>query len=62
MNSHRLHTLDIGRAREKRALKSRALPEPEYAAHHAWCEGWWQGIAVGFVIGLGFAVAFLLKR
>jgi hypothetical protein len=28
------------------------LPEPEFAAHHAWLEGWWGGIAVGAVVGM----------
>lgn len=56
MNVHRLHTMDIGAAREKPSLRQQPLPEPEYAANHAWREGWWQGIAVGLVLGLGLAV------
>ena len=32
------------------------LPEPEASAAHAWAQGWWSGIAVGAVCGLGLAV------
>lgn len=40
----------------------RALPELDAAAHHAWREGWWQGFAVGLVMGVALVVVFLLKR
>lgn len=38
------------------------LPEPEASAAVAWVQGWWLGIAVGFVIGLGAAVLGGLLR
>lgn len=42
-------------------LKLRPLPHVERVEHFAWREGWWQGIAVGFVIGVCIAV-ILFRR
>jgi hypothetical protein len=41
-----------------RRLKPSALPDLESASHHSWREGWFQGIAVGAVIGFALALAF----
>lgn len=42
----------------KRMRKAEALPTVECSELEAiaWRAGWWQGIAVGFVIGAGLAV------
>jgi hypothetical protein len=40
-------------------LKQRPLPELDIAAHHAWREGWWQGLMVGIVSGIALAVIAL---
>lgn len=45
----------------KRMPKAEPLPTVECAQleAEAWRAGWWQGIAVGLVIGLGVAVVVL---
>lgn len=45
----------------KRMRKAEPLPTVECSQLEAtaWRAGWWQGIAVGFVIGLGAAVVVL---
>lgn len=42
-------------------MKPTPLPEIADRPKRAWAAGWWAGIAVGFINGLGFAV-LLLKR
>jgi hypothetical protein len=45
----------------KRMRKAAPLPQVECTQQDSlhWRAGWWQGIAVGFVIGLGAAVVVL---
>jgi hypothetical protein len=35
------------------------LPSVEQAEAHVFFEGWWNGIAVGFVIGAGLVTALI---
>jgi hypothetical protein len=42
-------------------LPLRPLPQVQSSANYAWREGWWQGIAVGFVTGLACSVIVVLK-
>lgn len=39
-----------------------SLPDPEAPAARAWAQGWWAGIAVGAVCGLGVAVLLGVLR
>lgn len=45
----------------KRLRKASPLPQVECTEQEArqWFSGWWHGIAIGFVVGLGAAVAVL---
>lgn len=40
-------------------LKLRELPHVERIENHAWREGWWQGLVIGFVLGASVAVTFI---
>lgn len=46
----------------KRLRKASPLPQVECTESeaNAWRAGWWQGIAVGIVLGLGAAVVVLV--
>lgn len=39
-------------------MNARPLPNITDCPKSAWANGWWSGIAVGFISGLGLAVAF----
>lgn len=40
----------------KPRLQVRDLPQLEASANYAWREGWWQGLSIGLITGLGLAV------
>jgi hypothetical protein len=43
-------------------LRPRAdLPHVAAIEHGAWREGWWQGIAIGFIVGLALAIVFFRR-
>lgn len=44
-------------------MKPSTLPTVDAIEQYAWLQGWWQGIGVGFVIGVAVAViAFLAVK
>lgn len=57
MNLHLHITAPLKRMRKASPLPTVQCTELEA---QAWSAGWWQGIAVGFVIGLGAAVVALV--